>query len=63
VQSTSWVGGLELTGDDDRLIRLAGALPMRLLAERTGFRAGLPAAMRRPGPGPGRPGPDADPGR
>ena len=33
MQSTSWAGGLEFTGDDDRLIGLAGALPMRLLAE------------------------------
>jgi Transposase DDE domain group 1 len=49
VQSTSWADGLEFTGDDDRLIGLAGALPMRLLAERTSLRAGLSAAMYRRG--------------
>ena len=41
--------GLELMGDDDRLVGLAGALPLRLLAERTGLRAGLSGAMRRRG--------------
>jgi hypothetical protein len=49
VQSTSWADRLELVGDDDRLVRFAGALPLRLLAERTGLRAGLSAAMRRQG--------------
>ena len=49
MQSTSWAGGLEFTGDDDRLIGHAGALPMRLLAEQTELRAGLSAAMRRRG--------------
>ena len=49
MQSTSWAGRLEFTGDDDRLIGHAGALPLRLLAERTGLRAGLSAAMRRRG--------------
>jgi hypothetical protein len=49
VQSTSWADGLELIGDDDRLVGHAGALPLRLLAERTGLRAGLSAAMRRRG--------------
>jgi hypothetical protein len=49
VQNTSWAGGLEFTGDDDRLVRLAGALPMRLLAEQTYLRTGLSAAMRRRG--------------
>ena len=39
--------GLELVGDDDRLVGFAGALPLRLLAERTGLRAGLSRAMRR----------------
>jgi Transposase DDE domain group 1 len=52
VQNTSWAGGLEFTGDDDRLVGYAGALPMRLLAEQGGLRAGLPAAMRRRGFGP-----------
>jgi hypothetical protein len=49
VQSTSWADGLEFTGDDDRLTGLAGALPMRLLAEQGDLRAGLSAAMRRRG--------------
>jgi hypothetical protein len=47
VQATSWADGLELVGDDDRLVGFAGALPLRLLAERTGLRAGLSRAMRR----------------
>jgi hypothetical protein len=49
VQSTSWADGLELIGDDDRLVGHVGALPLRLLAERTGLRAGLSRAMRRRG--------------
>jgi Transposase DDE domain group 1 len=49
VQNTSWAAALEFTGDDDRLIGHAGVLPMRLLAERAGLRAGLSAAMRRRG--------------
>ncbi len=49
MQTTSWADGLEFTGDDDRLIGHAGALPLRLLAERAGLRAGLSAAMRRRG--------------
>jgi hypothetical protein len=47
VQSTSWADQLELIGDDDRLVGFAGALPLRLLAERTGLRAGLSRAMAR----------------
>ena len=49
MQGTSWVDGLELVGDDDRLVGFAGALSLRLLAERTGLRAGLSAAMTRRG--------------
>jgi hypothetical protein len=49
VQGGSWADGLELVGDDDRLVGFAGAAPLRLLAERTGLRAGLSAAMTRPG--------------
>jgi Transposase DDE domain group 1 len=49
VQSTSWAGGLEFTGDDDRLIGYAGALPIRLLTEQGDLRAGLSVAMRRRG--------------
>jgi hypothetical protein len=40
---------LEFTGDDDRLIGYAGALPVRLLAEQGDLRAGLSATMRRRG--------------
>jgi len=49
VQGTSWADRLELVGDDDRLVGFAGALPLRLLAERTGLRAGMSAAMARRG--------------
>ena len=49
MQNTSWAGGLEFTGDDDRLIGYAGALPMRLLGEQGSLRPGLSAAMRRRG--------------
>jgi len=40
---------LELVGDDDLLVGSAEALPLRLLAEQTGLRAGLSAAMTRRG--------------
>jgi len=49
VQHSSWAERLELVGDDDRLVGSAGALPLRLLAERAGLRAGLSAAMTRRG--------------
>src|SRR3954452_13010529 len=49
VQATSWADRLELVDDDDRLVGFAGALPGRLLAERSGLRAALSAAMRRRG--------------
>jgi hypothetical protein len=49
VQGTSWAAGLELIGDDERCVALAGLLPVRLLAERAGLTAGISAAMRRPG--------------
>ena len=49
MQGSSWADRLELVGDDDRLVGFAGALPLRLLAERTGLRAGLSAAMARRG--------------
>ncbi len=49
MQGSSWADGLELVGDDDRLVGFAGALPLRLLAERTGLRAGISAAMARRG--------------
>jgi len=49
VQDSSWAQRLELVGDDDRLVGSAGALPLRLLAERTGLRTRLSAAMTRRG--------------
>lgn len=49
MQNTSWADGLEFVGDDQRLVAHVGAVPLRLLAERTGLRAGLSAAMRRRG--------------
>jgi hypothetical protein len=49
VQGSSWADGLELLGDDDRLVGFAGALPLRLLAEQTGLRAGISVAMARRG--------------
>ena len=50
--STRGAAGLELVGDDERLAAHAGLLPFRLLAEGTGLRAGLSAAMRRRGSSP-----------
>jgi hypothetical protein len=49
VQRTGWARGLELVGDDERCVALAGLLPVRLLAERAELRAALSAAMRQPG--------------
>lgn len=49
MQRTSWAAGLELVGDDERCVALAGLLPLRLLAGRAGLTAGISAAMRRPG--------------
>ena len=49
MQHSSWAERLELVGNDDRLVGSAGALPLRLLAERTGLRAGLSTAMARRG--------------
>jgi hypothetical protein len=49
VQHSSWADRLEFVGDDDRLVGFAGALPLRLLAERAGLRAGLSAVTTRPG--------------
>jgi hypothetical protein len=40
---------LEIIGDDERLVAHVGAVPLRLLAERTGLTAGVSAAMRRRG--------------
>ena len=49
MQRKGWARGLELVGDDERCVALAGLLPLRLLAERGGLTAGISAAMRRPG--------------
>ena len=49
MQHSSWADRLEFVGGDDRLVGFAGALPVRLLAERAGLRAGLSAAMTRRG--------------
>jgi hypothetical protein len=48
-QGTSWAAGLELVGDDERLVAHAGVLPPRLLAGRLGLTSGLSAGMRRRG--------------
>ena len=40
---------MELCGDDERLVAHAGALPLRLLADRTGLTGRLSAAMARRG--------------
>ena len=39
---------MELVGDDERCVALAGLLPLRLLAERADLTAGISAAMRSP---------------
>ena len=51
MQDTSWADGLELIGDDQRLVAHVGAVPLRLLAERTGAEGGgvggdAPAGVR-----------------
>jgi hypothetical protein len=49
VQGTSWARGLELIGDDERLVAHTGMLPLRLLAQQLGLTCGLSAGMRRRG--------------
>ncbi len=49
VQRTGWARGLELVGDDERCVALAGLLPLRLLAERAGLTEAVSNAMRRRG--------------
>ena len=49
MQDTSWADGLELIGDDQRLVAHVGAVPLRLLAERTGLTGRVSSAMRRRG--------------
>ena len=48
MQGTSWARGLELIGDDERLVAHAGVLPPWLLAGQLGLTRGLSAGMRRP---------------
>lgn len=48
-QRTGWARGLDMAGDDERCVTLAGLLPLRLLAERGGLTRGVSAAMRRRG--------------
>lgn len=48
-RAASWATGLELTGDDERLVAHAGVLPVRLLSQELGLTSGLSAAMRRRG--------------
>jgi hypothetical protein len=49
VQGASWACGLELVGDDERLVAHAGILPVRLLSQELGLTSGLSAGMRRRG--------------
>ena len=46
MQHMSWARRLELVGDDERCVAVAGLLPVRLLAERSGLTERLSAAMR-----------------
>ncbi len=47
--SATWADRLEFVGDDDRLVASVGILPVRLLAEKLGLRAGLSTAWARRG--------------
>ncbi|MGH4013772.1 MAG: hypothetical protein ACRDSL_07535 [Pseudonocardiaceae bacterium] len=49
MQGTSWADGLELVGDDERLVAHVGLLPLRLFAQRTGLTGQLWAAVARRG--------------
>lgn len=44
---------MELIGDDERLVAHVGAVPLRLLAERSGLRAGGVGGDAPPGVRPG----------
>jgi hypothetical protein len=47
VKGTSWSRGLSVTADGDGVVPLAGAVAVRLLADRVGLTAGLSAALAR----------------
>jgi Transposase DDE domain group 1 len=49
VKRTSWSQGLSVTGDGPGVVPLAGAVTLRLLADRVGLTAGLSAALCRRG--------------
>ena len=53
MQGTSWSQGLSVTADGDGVVPLAGAVAVRLLAERVGLTAGLSTALARRGFVPG----------
>src|SRR5215210_6210681 len=49
VKGTSWSQGLSVTADGDGVVPLAGAVAVRLLADRVGLTQGLSAALARRG--------------
>jgi Transposase DDE domain group 1 len=49
VKLTSWSQGLSVTGDGTGVVPLAGAVALRLLADRVGLTEGLSAALTRHG--------------
>jgi hypothetical protein len=53
VKGTSWSRGLSVTADGDGMVPLAGAVAVRLLADRVGLTDGLSAALARRGFTPG----------
>jgi hypothetical protein len=53
VKGTSWSRGLSVTADGDCVVPLAGAVAVRLLADRVGLTAGLSTALARRGFTPG----------
>ena len=53
MKRTSWSQGLSVTADDASVVPLAGAVAVRLLADRVGLTEGLSAALTRRGFVPG----------
>ena len=53
MKRTSWSQGLSVTADGDGLVPLAGAVAVRLLADRVGLSEGLSTALARRGFTPG----------
>ena len=53
MKGTSWSQGLSVTADGEGLVPLAGAVAVRLLADRVGLTAGLSTALARRGFVPG----------